>query len=52
MNIEKIFEHRRFHLVAGLLIAVLTLLVYSNTFHSSFHFDDIPQIVENYTIKN
>lgn len=52
MNIEKIFENKRFHLVAGLLIAILTFLVYSNTFHASFHFDDTPSIVENYTIRN
>ncbi|MBI3756102.1 MAG: hypothetical protein HY265_08090 [Deltaproteobacteria bacterium] len=52
MSIEKIFEGRRFHVFAGLLIAVLTFLVYSNTFHASFHFDDTPQIVENYSIRN
>ena len=52
MNIEKIFETRRFHLIAGLLIALAALLVYSNTFHASFHFDDTPQIVENYQIRN
>lgn len=52
MNIEKIFEHRKFHLIAGLFIAVSILLVYSNTFHASFHFDDIPQIVENYSIRS
>ncbi|MEK7688847.1 MAG: hypothetical protein AAB313_01165 [Deltaproteobacteria bacterium] len=52
MNLEKIFESKNFHLAAGLLIAVLTFLVYSNTFHASFHFDDTPSIVENYTIRN
>ena len=52
MNLEKIFESKNFHLVAGLLIAILTFLVYSNTFHASFHFDDTPSIVENYTIRN
>lgn len=52
MNIEKIFEDRRFHLFASLLIAVSALLVYSNTFHASFHFDDTPQIVENYQIRS
>lgn len=52
MNIEKIFEHRRFHLFAGLLIAISAFLVYSNTFYASFHFDDTPQIVENYKIRS
>ncbi|MBI5049161.1 MAG: hypothetical protein HZB54_09510 [Deltaproteobacteria bacterium] len=52
MNIEKIFESRRFHLVAGLLIAISTFLIYSNTFNASFHFDDTTSIVENYSIKS
>ena len=52
MNIEKVFEGKRFHLIAVSLIAILTLIVYSNTFHASFHFDDTPQIVENYQIRN
>ncbi len=52
MNLEKIFESKRFHLIASLLIAVSSLLVYSNTFHASFHFDDTPNIVENYQIRN
>jgi len=52
MNIEKIFESRRFHLAAALLIAISIFLVYSNTFYASFHFDDIPQIVENYSIRS
>lgn len=52
MNIEKIFESKSFHLVAGLLIVILTFLVYSNTFYASFHFDDTPNIVENYQIRS
>ena len=52
MNIEKVFEGKRFHLIAVSLIAILTLIVYSNTFHASFHFDDTQQIVENYKIRN
>ncbi|MBI3755106.1 MAG: hypothetical protein HY265_02970 [Deltaproteobacteria bacterium] len=52
MNIEKIFASKSFYLIAGLLIAILTFLVYSNTFYASFHFDDTPSIVENYTIRN
>lgn len=52
MSIEKVFESKRFHLWAGLLIAISSFIVYSNTFHASFHFDDTPQIVENYSIRN
>lgn len=52
MNIENVFENKKFHLVACILIAVLTFLVYSNTFYASFHFDDTPNIVENYQIRN
>lgn len=35
-----------------LLIALLGLLAYSNTFNSSFHFDDEPNIIDNPSIKN
>ncbi|MDO9287920.1 MAG: hypothetical protein Q7T83_03935, partial [Thermodesulfovibrionales bacterium] len=49
---KRMFEGRRFHLVAGLLIALATFLVYSNTFHAGFHFDDVGSILEDYTIRN
>ena len=35
-----------------LVIALLAALIYSNTFSSSFHFDDVPNIVENSRIKD
>ena len=35
------------HAVNVLLIAAAAALVYSNSFHASFHFDDIHSIVEN-----
>jgi hypothetical protein len=35
------------HLIALGLIAAVTLLVYSNTFHAPFHFDDQPHILLN-----
>jgi len=35
-----------------LLICIVGILVYSNTFQSSFHFDDEPSIVANAAIKN
>src|SRR4030042_1351517 len=33
-----------------ILIATVAFIIYSNTFYSSFHFDDTPAIVENYAI--
>jgi len=35
------------HLVAVGLIVGVTLAAYSNTFHAPFHFDDLPNILEN-----
>jgi hypothetical protein len=49
---EKVFQSRWFHLWAAAFIAAVTLIVYSNTFNASFHFDDTPQIVENYLIRD
>ena len=37
--------------VAILLISITTLIIYSNTFTSPFHFDDIPNIVEDNKIR-
>ncbi|MBI5205082.1 MAG: tetratricopeptide repeat protein [Nitrospirae bacterium] len=39
-------------LVHFFLIAVVGFLVYSNTFHVPFHFDDAPNIVENYKLRD
>ena len=33
-----------------ILIATVAVIIYSNTFYASFHFDDTPAIVENYAI--
>ncbi len=52
MSFEKIYGSKRFHLFAGLLIAILTFLIYSNTFYAGFHFDDADNIAENYSIRN
>lgn len=38
------------HALAILLISISGLLVYSNSFDCSFHFDDIRAIVENYAV--
>lgn len=37
---------------ALLLLAILATFIYSNTFSSSFHFDDLPNIVDNPQIKD
>lgn len=37
--------------MSGVLILAV-FLVYSNTFNASFHFDDTPNIVENYNIRS
>jgi len=36
--------------LSTILIATVAVIIYSNTFYSSFHFDDTPAIVENYAI--
>jgi Flp pilus assembly protein TadD len=46
---KTLFGRPIIHLV---FIALLGLLVYSNTFNSSFHFDDYPYIVENPIVKD
>lgn len=50
--IKNIFSGKKYHYTICFLIAVATLAVYSNTFHASFHFDDIPSIVENYQLRD
>src|SRR5512143_3655504 len=50
-KIYRLFNHRKFNLIAFSLIAALVLVAYSNTFKASFHFDDNPAIVDNYSIK-
>jgi protein O-mannosyl-transferase len=51
-KLNKMFASRRFNLIALGIIAGLVLIAYSNTFNSSFHFDDNPSIVENASIKH
>ncbi|MDP2753904.1 MAG: hypothetical protein Q8P40_05885, partial [Nitrospirota bacterium] len=36
--------------LSAILIATVAVIIYSNTFYASFHFDDTPAIVENYAI--
>lgn len=50
-NVSKVFASRNFNQIAFGIIAAMVLIAYSNTFHSSFHFDDNPQIIDNPAIK-
>jgi len=50
-KISRILAGKHFNLIAFGIIAVLTLITYSNTFHADFHFDDNPSIVDNIGIK-
>jgi protein O-mannosyl-transferase len=51
-NMNRVFEHKRFNLIAFAVIAVMVLIAYSNTFTASFHFDDNPAIIENHNIRH
>ncbi|OGW40141.1 MAG: hypothetical protein A2X58_07255 [Nitrospirae bacterium GWC2_56_14] len=51
MRLDGFFKRPHFNRWAFLLIAVMILIAYSNTFTATFHFDDNPSIVENTTIK-
>lgn len=46
-NLLKIY----FPLWASLLFAIVGILIYSNSFDSSFHFDDKPNILDNVIVK-
>ncbi|HEX9019700.1 MAG TPA: hypothetical protein VF903_00405 [Nitrospirota bacterium] len=50
-KIDRLFNVKKFNVIAFALIAAVVLIAYSNTFSSSFHFDDSPSIVENAGIK-
>jgi hypothetical protein len=45
------YASRKFNLTVFALIALLVLIAYSNTFMSTFHFDDSPAIADNPYIK-
>ncbi|MHC4278330.1 MAG: hypothetical protein ACYSTI_13575, partial [Planctomycetota bacterium] len=49
---ERLFASKWFHLGAVSVLAAAVLVVYSNTFQASFHFDDTPQILENYKLRD
>ena len=50
-KLDGIMQGPRFNAWAFVVIAVMILIAYSNTFNASFHFDDAPSITENMTIK-
>lgn len=50
--IDKVYDYKRFNLVAYGLIILLVLAAYANTFTASFHFDDNPAIIENPYIRH
>lgn len=49
---RRLFSSPYFHFYAALAIGLLVIAAYSNTFHSSFQFDDQPQIIQNGVIRS
>jgi protein O-mannosyl-transferase len=50
---EKQVKIAKYYDLAGLaVISILGIIIYSNSFTCSFHFDDIPRIVDNTNIRN
>ena len=47
-----IAKQNRGTIIHLLIITVVGFIIYSNTLHFSFHFDDTSNIVENYTLRN
>ncbi len=47
-------SHRQliFNISAVIILCCVGTIIYSNTFHSPFQFDDTPSIVDNYVIRN
>ncbi|MEE9585097.1 MAG: hypothetical protein V3W51_06395, partial [Candidatus Brocadiales bacterium] len=52
MKVPNESDPRRFHCLACLIIVLAGLIIYSNTVHSSFHFDDYRNIVDNPLIRD
>jgi hypothetical protein len=50
-KMERLYNGPFFNYAAFLLIAVMVLIAYSNTFTATFHFDDNPSIADNPSIK-
>jgi protein O-mannosyl-transferase len=51
-KMERLYASPHFNTAAFILIAVTVLIAYSNSFNATFHFDDIPNITENQSIKH
>src|ERR1035441_1954792 len=43
---------RSYRLLSILLISYLGAIIYSNSFHCSFHFDDYPHLIQNPAIRD
>jgi hypothetical protein len=50
-SLARLFNSKRFNVIALGIIAAIILIAYSNTFTASFHFDDTNSIEENPLIK-
>ena len=46
------FFNQNYKSLVIIILILLGLIVYSNTFHNSFHFDDDPSITNNFAIRN
>lgn len=51
-SVNRAFAHKRFSLIACIIITAAVMIAYANTFTASFHFDDNPSIIENATIRH
>ena len=50
-RLDNLFSSRWFHLISVAIITVAVVIIYSNTFNSSFHFDDFHAILDNSKLK-
>jgi len=46
------FFNQNYKLLSIIMLLLLGLIAYSNTFHNSFHFDDESSITDNFAIRN
>jgi len=49
---KQVKKNRYSDLIGLAIIILLGIIIYSNSFHCSFHFDDVPRIVDNTSIRN
>ena len=51
-TVSKQNKNYYFNLIAAGIICLLGIFIYSNSFDCGFHFDDVPNIVDNNNIRN